>query len=198
MVGKLREKIYEPHPVLRCRCWGWESGRNCRVNYKGSSGNAVCPGGSQGDPAWIPFRITRGWRRIGRGKSAWGLGWVVISHLSEGGKRNRRQREGRVGPRIICGFISACPINGGRRSRLVKAEGLIYRPQRSHGALCMEYLSVASLMWVGFCSGSRCVGEILMSELEGELFGLSCFVVVVVVVFCRFLLQWKTLEWVPR
>lgn len=99
----------------------------------------------------------------------------MISHLLEGGKRNRRQREGRVGPRIICGFISACRINGGRRSRLVKAEDLIYRPQRSHGTLCMECLSVASLMWVGFCSGSRCVGEVLMSELEGELFGLSCF-----------------------
>lgn len=128
-----------------------------------------------GEPCMDPFSLTRGWRRIGRGKSAWGLGWVVISHLSEGGKRNRRQGEGRVGPRIICGFISACWINGGRRSHLVKAEDLIYRPQRSHGALCMECLSVASLMWVGFCSGSRCVGEILMSELEGELFGLSWF-----------------------
>lgn len=78
-------------------------------------------------------------------------------------KKDRRQREGTVGPRIICGFISACRINGGRRSHLVEAEDLIYRPQLSHSALCTECLSVASLMWVGFWSGSRYVGEILMS-----------------------------------
>ena len=156
MVGKLREKIYEPHPVLESRCWGWESGRNCCVNYKGSSGNAVCPGGSQGDPVWIPFRITRGLRRIGRSKSAWGLVWVVISHLSEGGKGQRTERR-HGGPQNHLRFHKCLPnqrrekepFGRSRRSHL-SASALTRCPLHRVPLRC--FINVGRfLLWLQMC-----------------------------------------------
>ena len=116
-----------------------------------------------GGPCMDPF-LHNTWmkERMGKSKSVWGLVWIVISHLLEGGKRSRRQRR-HSGPQNHLWFHKCLPNLRRERSHLVEAEDFVYWPQLSHGALCTECLSVASLIWVGFCPGSRCVGEILMS-----------------------------------